>query len=119
MDQQLALSWVRSNIGDFGGDPEKVTIFGESAGAMSVGLHLFSAPDSAPLFRAGIMESNFFSLPYKQLEEQINVGNIFKPGLNCRDLRSEEHTSELQSLMRLSYAVFCLKKKIDTNIATI
>src|SRR3546814_5833603 len=31
--------------------------------------------------------------------------------------RSEEHTSELQSLMRISYAVFCLKKKIDTNIS--
>src|SRR3546814_2946664 len=30
-----------------------------------------------------------------------------------QDLRSEEHTSELQSLMRISYAVFCLKKKID------
>src|SRR3546814_4037536 len=32
--------------------------------------------------------------------------------------RSEEHTSELQSLMRISYAVFCLKKKNDTNILT-
>src|SRR3546814_5054174 len=37
------------------------------------------------------------------------VGKIFKPAL--RELRSEEHTSELQSLMRISYAVFCLKKK--------
>src|SRR3546814_9167288 len=37
-----------------------------------------------------------------------------------RDTRSEEHTSELQSLMRISYAVFCLKKKkIDTNIHNI
>src|SRR3546814_1962307 len=33
-----------------------------------------------------------------------------------RDKRSEEHTSELQSLMRISYAVFCLKKKITINI---
>src|SRR3546814_3018375 len=40
---------------------------------------------------------------------------------SCRGLapRSEEHTSELQSLMRISYAVFCLKKKIiDTTLAT-
>src|SRR3546814_3598312 len=36
------------------------------------------------------------------------------PGLSP-GLRSEEHTSELQSLMRISYAVFCLKKKISTN----
>src|SRR3546814_7254499 len=33
----------------------------------------------------------------------------------ARDVRSEEHTSELQSLMRISYAVFCLKKKKHTN----
>src|SRR3546814_9531550 len=33
----------------------------------------------------------------------------------CRDARSEEHTSELQSLMRISYAVFCLKNKIITS----
>src|SRR3546814_5599567 len=37
--------------------------------------------------------------------------------LSCRKCRSEEHTSELQSLMRISYAVFCLKKKKeDTNV---
>src|SRR3546814_2629669 len=34
---------------------------------------------------------------------------------NCRYTRSEEHTSELQSLMRISYAVFCLKKKNNTH----
>src|SRR3546814_1688936 len=37
-------------------------------------------------------------------------------GVILRDLRSEEHTSELQSLMRISYAVFCLKKKITIFI---
>src|SRR3546814_7883017 len=36
--------------------------------------------------------------------------------LRSRQLRSEEHTSELQSLMRISYAVFCLKKKNNTNM---
>src|SRR3546814_9898347 len=34
-----------------------------------------------------------------------------RSGMSCRPARSEEHTSELQSLMRISYAVFCLKKK--------
>src|SRR3546814_1854023 len=36
--------------------------------------------------------------------------------IDAADDRSEEHTSELQSLMRISYAVFCLKKKINTQI---
>ncbi len=55
-DQQAALRWVRDNIAGFGGDPAKVTIAGESAGAMSVCDHLV-APDSAGLFRAAIIAS--------------------------------------------------------------
>ena len=55
-DQQAALRWVRDNIADFGGDPDKVTIAGESAGAMSVCDH-FVAPGSAGLFRAAIIQS--------------------------------------------------------------
>ena len=41
-DQRLALQWVQDNIVHFGGDPNKVTIFGQSAGAGSVGLHMVS-----------------------------------------------------------------------------
>ncbi|MCV7211288.1 carboxylesterase/lipase family protein [Mycolicibacterium canariasense] len=55
-DQQAALRWVHENIGAFGGDPAKVTIAGESAGAMSVCDHLV-APGSAGLFRAAIIQS--------------------------------------------------------------
>src|SRR3546814_5017582 len=46
-------------------------------------------------------------------------GNGDRRWLPDRDLRSEEHTSELQSLMRISYAVFCLKKKNKTNTKTV
>jgi para-nitrobenzyl esterase len=55
-DQQAALRWVRDHITDFGGDPAKVTIAGESAGGMSVCDHLV-APGSAGLFRAAIIQS--------------------------------------------------------------
>ncbi len=64
LDQQLALQWVQQNIAGFGGDPARVTIFGESAGAMSVGAHLVS-PRSRSLFRNAIMESNPYGLPFK------------------------------------------------------
>ncbi|VVC41621.1 Carboxylesterase type B, conserved site,Carboxylesterase, type B,Carboxylesterase type B [Cinara cedri] len=55
-DQVLALKWVQKNIPIFGGDPKRVTIFGESAGAVSVGLHLLS-PMSKGLFHKAIIES--------------------------------------------------------------
>ena len=55
-DQQAALRWVRDNIAEFGGDPQQVTIAGESAGGMSVCDHLV-APGSAGLFRAAIIQS--------------------------------------------------------------
>ena len=56
MDQQAALRWVRDNIGAFGGDSKNVTIFGESAGGMSVCAHLAS-PVSAGLFKQAIIQS--------------------------------------------------------------
>jgi len=55
-DQRSALRWVRSNIAAFGGDPRRLCIFGESAGASSVALHLLS-PASRGLFGAALMES--------------------------------------------------------------
>ncbi|KAL8564528.1 hypothetical protein ACOMHN_003286 [Nucella lapillus] len=55
-DQNLALRWVKHNIGAFGGDPERITLFGESAGSMSVGFHLVM-PQSKGLFKRAIMQS--------------------------------------------------------------
>jgi len=56
LDQALALRWVQESIGGFGGDPANVTIFGESAGAMSVSLHL-GMTESAGRFRRVIAQS--------------------------------------------------------------
>ena len=55
-DQLCALEWVRRNISAFGGDPEKITVMGQSAGAMSVQQHSLS-PLSCGLFRGAVMSS--------------------------------------------------------------
>lgn len=61
MDQQAGLRWVRDNIGVFAGDPNNVTIFGESAGGMSVMTHLAS-PLSRGLFAKAIVESGAYGV---------------------------------------------------------
>lgn len=56
LDQRLAMQWVRDNVAAFGGDPNEVTIFGESAGARNVCYHVVS-PGSRGLFRRAISQS--------------------------------------------------------------
>uniref|UniRef100_A0A8C8S7P0 Carboxylic ester hydrolase n=1 Tax=Pelusios castaneus TaxID=367368 RepID=A0A8C8S7P0_9SAUR len=63
LDQRLALQWVQNNIHAFGGNPKAVTIFGESAGAASVGMHLLS-PGSQPLFQRAILQSGVPNAPW-------------------------------------------------------
>jgi len=58
MDQVAALKWVNQNITAFGGDPKNVTVFGESAGAISVG-YIMLAPQARGLFAKAIQESGF------------------------------------------------------------
>ncbi|XP_037075227.1 acetylcholinesterase-like [Pollicipes pollicipes] len=68
-DQLMALQWVHDNIAAFGGDPDSITLFGESAGSASVSMHLLS-PLSRPLFSKAIMQSGSATNPWAVLERK-------------------------------------------------
>jgi para-nitrobenzyl esterase len=68
MDQIAALKWVKANIAGFGGDPGNVTVFGESAGGISI-LALMATPLAQGLFEKAIVESGAFPGPMREIAE--------------------------------------------------
>ncbi|KAG0159256.1 hypothetical protein PDIDSM_6778 [Penicillium digitatum] len=94
-DQMTALEWVRQNIQDFGGDPDRVTIFGQSAGAASVRA-LLASPAARGKFAGAIMQSNLGGLAYGKtyskyftIAQEMNVvGNAILNETNCTSAAS-------------------------------
>lgn len=86
LDQRAAMVFTRDNIRQFGGNPSAVTIWGESAGAMSVGIHLTS-PGSQGLFHRAIMESNVAGFQYQEsFVQQATFGVEFAKLSGCGSL---------------------------------
>merc|ERR1712117_1004235 len=83
-DQLMALQWVKDNIARFGGNPENITLMGESAGAASVSLHLLS-PLSRNLFSQAIMQSASATVPWGVItkEESLMRGLRLAELIDC------------------------------------
>lgn len=93
MDQQAALRWVRDNIANFDGDPDNVTLFGESAGSMAVCLHLI-APGSRGLFHRAITQSGTCTVMLTPMRDEdargatqsaYSLGRRFVDAIGCGD----------------------------------
>lgn len=98
-DMIAALKWVRANIAQFGGDPSRVTVFGESAGAMAVGI-LSVSPAAKGLFQRAISESGGAPLfpaelggasysivaPFPSLASAEDMGQRFLAKLGAQDI---------------------------------
>ncbi len=103
LDQRFALDWIRQHIHLFGGDPSKVTILGESAGASSVEAHITAyggSKGTAP-FRGAIAQSPYilptYPHPNSQVEAILRFGNV--PSLDQLRSMSTLALQELNALL--------------------
>ncbi|KAJ7730448.1 putative lipase [Mycena metata] len=125
-DQRLALEWVRDNIQYFGGDPNTVTIFGQSSGGLAVGMQIMAYGGAKPVpFERAIPESQF-------LEPGI-TGNFTRDamqavadlvGCNTTDLQSAETAAclrglDVETLNNASIAVTSAQGDISHNVGDI
>jgi para-nitrobenzyl esterase len=108
MDQQFALEWVKRNIASFRGDPDNVTIFGESAGGLSVFSNLAS-PTAAGLFNRAIVESGAYSLALPALADEESQGTTFAAAVGC--------TSQTATCLRSKSVRKILAKQGDIDIS--
>ncbi|CAN2388274.1 Acetylcholinesterase tetramerisation domain, partial [Pristimantis euphronides] len=111
-DQRLALQWVHENIAAFGGNPESITLFGESAGSASVGYHVISA-GSHSYFRRAIMQSGTPTADwaFNSHERSRRMSLQLAKNLNC----PTEHVDEAISCLQKADAKGIIDKQILTE----
>jgi carboxylesterase type B len=88
-DQMLALQWVQKNIKSFGGDPDRVTIFGQSAGGASVSVHL-TMNSSEKVFSKAIIQSDPMGFTFRSIDQSIPCTVLLASNLGCARVNQSE-----------------------------
>ncbi|XP_017077325.1 uncharacterized protein LOC108112087 [Drosophila eugracilis] len=99
-DQNLALRWVQRNIGYFGGDPQSVTIFGQSAGGVAAHMHLLS-PRSQGLFHRVISMSGTANVPFAIAEEPLEQARLLAEFAQIPDAQTLSTVKLAKALRRV------------------
>jgi acetylcholinesterase/cholinesterase len=109
-DQLLAIEWVYDNIAYFGGDSSRITIFGESAGAMSVGLHLLD-DSRRRMFSGLILQSNPYGYHYRSITVAGFIGDSYLRTLDCTTLACLQ-SEPIDELIRSQDALIAMPRSI-------
>ncbi|MDO4961149.1 MAG: carboxylesterase family protein [Eubacteriales bacterium] len=113
-DMILALKWVHENIAAFGGDPENVTMAGESAGGTAV-MALLCAPTARPLFKRAIIMSGIASNITRETTQEINNKKFFEwAGIDAGD--ADLKTMPVENIKKGCAAFFTTEDNVTPGI---
>ena len=93
-DQVMALKWVKKHVKNFGGDPNRITIFGQSAGGFAVGLHMIS-PNTKGLFRRAILQSGSPVVFDQFYQNTVNIAKRLVQYVDCDEKPKESNENPL------------------------